>query len=127
MKEFYHFLFESECPSYHFLKNDDSKEKGRQREKHQPCCSTYLCICWLILVRALSGDQTLNLAISGQCSNLLRYLARTISHFNIIMLQGCPLNVCLCNHNLYLTYQPEEEEKLAKSSTYVKKEQETLN
>ena len=29
------------------------------------CCSTYLCIHWLILVCALTGDQTHNLGVLG--------------------------------------------------------------
>ena len=42
------------------------------------CCSTYLRIRWLILACALTSDQTHNLGISGQYSNLLSYLARAI-------------------------------------------------
>ena len=50
-------------------------ERGREREI-LVCCSTYLCIHWLILVFALIGDQTQNLAILSQCCNHLSYLAR---------------------------------------------------
>ena len=40
------------------------------------CCSTYLCIHWLILTCTLTGDQTYNLGILVQCSNQLScYLA----------------------------------------------------
>ena len=44
------------------------KEEGRERET-LICCSTYLCIHWLLLVCALTGDQTCNLGISGGCCN----------------------------------------------------------
>ena len=40
-------------------------------------CSTYLCIHWLILVCALTRDQTHNLGVSVQCYNQLSYSART--------------------------------------------------
>ena len=39
-------------------------------------CSTYLCMHWLILICALTGDQTHHLGILGQCSHQLSYLAR---------------------------------------------------
>ena len=41
------------------------------------CCSTFLCVNWLILVCVLTKDQTYNLSLSGQCSNQLTYLVRT--------------------------------------------------
>ena len=34
------------------------KEREKQREKHQFCCSSYLCIHWLILGCALTRDWT---------------------------------------------------------------------
>ena len=51
------------------------RNAGRERET-LICCFTYLCIHWLILVCALTGDQTCNLAISGWCSNQLSYLTK---------------------------------------------------
>ena len=39
------------------------------------CYSTYLYIHWLILVCALTWNQTRNLVISGQRSNQLSYLS----------------------------------------------------
>ena len=36
--------------------------------------SPYLCIRWLILVCALTRDQTCNLGVSGQCSNQATHL-----------------------------------------------------
>ena len=51
-------------------------EKRRKRET-LICCSTYLCIHWLILVRALTGDGTCNVGGSGWCSDQLNYPART--------------------------------------------------
>ena len=40
------------------------------------CCPTYLCIHWLLLVCALTRDQTHNLGVLGQCSNQLSCLTR---------------------------------------------------
>ena len=40
------------------------------------CGSTYLCIHWLILLCALTGDQTHDFGILGQHSNQLSYSAR---------------------------------------------------
>ena len=36
----------------------------------------FLCVHWLILVCALTRDQTHNLGELGKCSNQLSYLAR---------------------------------------------------
>ena len=54
-----------------------SREEGGERETETLiCCCTYLCVHWLILVCALTGDQTHNFGILGACSNQLNYLAR---------------------------------------------------
>ena len=45
------------------------------------CCSTHLCIHWLILVRALTWDQTRNVGVWGRCSNQLSYMARADFYF----------------------------------------------
>ena len=50
-----------------FFKFIDWFFRERKRET-SICCSTYLCIHWLILTCALTGDQTHNLGVSG-CSN----------------------------------------------------------
>ena len=42
------------------------------------CCSTYPCIHLLLLVCVLTGDRTHKPCVSGQCSNLLSYLASTM-------------------------------------------------
>ena len=55
----------------------------REREKH--LLFTYLCIYWLILVCALTRDQTHNLRVSEWCSNQLRYTARALRE----RLEGC--------------------------------------
>ena len=47
-----------------------------ERERNNFCHSNYLCIHWLLLVCALTGDWTCNLGISGQCCNQLSYLTR---------------------------------------------------
>ena len=56
----------------------DVREKERERGT---CCSTYLHIHWLIVVDAMTGDQTRNLSISGWRSNQLSYPARTTKGF----------------------------------------------
>ena len=50
-------------------------ERGRERET-LICCSTYLCIHWLILVCTLTGDWTHNLGTLGWPSIQMSYLAR---------------------------------------------------
>ena len=53
------------------------RERGRQRrERKTSICSIYLCIHWLILVCALTRDQTCDLGVLGRCSNQLSYPAR---------------------------------------------------
>ena len=55
---------------------------GRWREREMLiCCSTYLYIHWLFLVRTLTRDQTHKLGIVGWCSNQLSYLARALISF----------------------------------------------
>ena len=57
------------------------------RERETPiCCSTHLGIHWLILVYALTGGQTCIPGISGQYSNQLSYLARTLGPFFFALL-----------------------------------------
>lgn len=52
---------------------------GRQREREtRISCSTYLCIHWLILECALTGDWTRNISFWGWRSDPLNYPARTI-------------------------------------------------
>ena len=63
------------------------RENGRQRET-SICCSTYLCIHWLILVCALSRDQIPNLSVLGWHCNQLS-LART-GYFVLIVKCGFP-------------------------------------
>ena len=46
------------------------------------CCSTYLCIYWLILVCALTGDSTRNLDVLGRHSNQLSYPASQLFILN---------------------------------------------
>ena len=50
------------CPISFF--KIDFRERGKEKET-LICFSTYLCIHWLILVCALTGDQTHNLGILG--------------------------------------------------------------
>ena len=40
----------------------------RDRERPRFCCSTYLCIHWLILACALTGDWTHSLRLLRRCS-----------------------------------------------------------
>ena len=53
-----------------------SEREGRRERERLIWCYTYLCSHWLILVRALTGNQTCNLGVRGQHSNQLSYLAR---------------------------------------------------
>ena len=48
---------------------------GERDRKTSICCSTYLCIYWLIPVWALTGDKTHSLGVWGPCSNPLRHPA----------------------------------------------------
>ena len=41
----------------------ERKRKVKKERETLICCSTYLCICWLILVCALTGDPTCNLGV----------------------------------------------------------------
>ena len=57
----------------------DFREKGMERRTEREtsiCCSTFLCIHWLLPVRALTGDQTCHHGILGRCSNQLSDSAR---------------------------------------------------
>ena len=55
------------------------REGRRERERETSiCCSTNLCINWLIPVCALTRDWTCNPGVSEQCSNQLSYPARAI-------------------------------------------------
>ena len=49
------------------------------------CCSTCLCIHWLIFICALTGDWTWNPGILGLHCNKLSYLVRCIYFSNIFM------------------------------------------
>ena len=48
------------------------------------CSSTYLYIHWLILICALTGDQTHNLGVLGQHSNQLNHPDRK-NHVTILI------------------------------------------
>ena len=50
-------------------------ERERERDKFVVLL-IYLCIAWLLLVCALTRDQTDNLGVLGWCSNQLSYPAR---------------------------------------------------
>ena len=61
---------------YSFLKIDFRERKGEKEQERSDCCSTYLCIHWLIFVCVLTEDQTHHLGVLGWRSNQLSYLAR---------------------------------------------------
>ena len=67
-----------------FLFIDFFREREERRERETLiCCSTRLCINWLIVVCALTGDGTHDLG-TGQCSNQVSYLASVVeSHFQM--------------------------------------------
>ena len=49
----------------------------RERET-MICCSTSVCIHWLILICALTRDGTCNFGVLGRCYNQLRYPAGAV-------------------------------------------------
>ena len=51
-------------------------EGGRREWETTICCSTYLCIHWLLLVCALTGNRYCNLGVSKWHSNQLSSPAR---------------------------------------------------
>ena len=65
-----------------FLEREDKgRREGKEGVKEiereaSSCCCIYLCIHWLLLVCALTGDWTCNIGVSGWYSNYLSYLAR---------------------------------------------------
>ena len=68
---------------------------GRERESEREtliCCSTYLCVQWLILIYALTGDQTCNLDLWEWHSNHSQSnLARTLGHIIFNQSNNCLL------------------------------------
>ena len=68
-------------------KGEEEGEKERERE--MICCSTYLCIHWLILVGALTRDGTHNLGVLRGCSNQLTCPARAIYAYFCRSLKYC--------------------------------------
>ena len=69
-------------------------ERDWDRDWHWlTCCSTYLCIHWLILVHALTRDKIRILGVLGWHSNQLSYPARTsISIFWLSIFLKFPLS-----------------------------------
>ena len=56
-------------------------ERNGERRGKRTCCSTYLCIHWVILVGALTEKQTCNLGILGWHSNQLSYPVMAWNNF----------------------------------------------
>ena len=73
-------VFKGSHDSNPFLKSVfvDFIQKGRETSI---CCSTHLCIHWLILSCALTQDWTHNFGVLGGCSYQMSYLARALTHF----------------------------------------------
>ena len=99
---------------FHFLKLilERRRKRERGRQKHWfVCCSTYLYTHGLLLVRALTGDQTGNLDTLGQGSNQPAR-AYTWFHFNNnVELKACktfwspyPAPLCWWVHIHYYLY-----------------------
>ena len=69
--------YNTQQQKYFFLLFIDFRERQKKGERETSiCCSTHLCIHWVILIRALTGDWIRNLGLSGWHSNQLSYLAR---------------------------------------------------
>ena len=63
-------------------------------------CSTYLCIHWLILVCALTRDQTHNLGVLGRCSNQLSHPVRaSVTLFEVCSAMALSLLTEYCIHH----------------------------
>ena len=73
------YLFEGEGRGERERKKEKRK-KGKKKETSIRC-STYWCIHWLILVRALTGDRICNPDILKQHSNQLSYRSRAAGIF----------------------------------------------
>ena len=63
-----------------FKKKERERKRDRERETRM-CYFTHLCVHWLILVRALNGDQAYTIGMWGWCPNKLSYPARAIGYF----------------------------------------------
>ena len=94
-----------------FRDKEKMRERVRDRETQRGtsiCCSTHLCIYWLILVYALTRDYTCNLGVFGQCSNQLLYPSRASSGFLIATpwVWDLPVHVSppLTNHDVAFLY-----------------------
>ena len=64
---------------------NQGKGVGRERERDQFVVSLNLCIHQLILVCALTRDQTHNLGVSRQCSNQLSYPATFCRNIHLMI------------------------------------------
>ena len=60
----------------YLLIDREEEEKEKKKRETLTFCFTYLCIDWLIIVYALTGDRTCSLGVSGGYSNQLSSLAR---------------------------------------------------
>ena len=65
-----------ETLNWFILKIDFRERKEKERREISTCCSTYLCIHWLLLVCALIWDPTRNPGLSGRCSDQMSDPAR---------------------------------------------------
>ena len=79
-------LFKKITDFFFLLEKGKGREGEREKERTLIYCSTYSCIHWLLLVCALTRDQTFNLGISEQCSNQLCYLASATVDIFILFL-----------------------------------------
>lgn len=59
--------------------------RKRKRERHIKCCSTFLCIPWLMLVCALTWDRTHNLGVLGRRSNQRSHPARAALFLSVFV------------------------------------------
>ena len=63
--------------------------REREKERERICGSTYLNIHWLLLVCALTGDQTHTHGVSGRYSNQLSHVVSAIPNISEIHTNKC--------------------------------------
>ena len=113
MKLLFGIIFFSSLKHFYWLilEKGRGREGGREREgererEREICCSTYLCIHWLLLVCSLTWDLTHNLGIWGWHSNCLSYPARTDFSLSVVLTTLTNLSFCPSNLKCHTSHIP---------------------